>query len=81
MAAEDGKTYYDCFLCEQSFQFGPHVYDGRHVRLWGIQLCNVCLMSNWDGVVLEGHPRLKQHLMSKGIPIKFNAKGWLPIPA
>jgi hypothetical protein len=81
MHADDGKTFYDCFLCKRPFQFGPHVYKGRHIAAWGIQLCEVCLRSNWDGIVLEGHPQLEQHLKDKGIPIRLNGRGWLDIPA
>jgi hypothetical protein len=68
-------------LCERPFQFGPHLYKGRHVAAWGIQFCDVCLRANWDGIVLSGHPRLEQHLQDKGISTRPNAKGLLDIPA
>ena len=71
---------YDCFLCERPFRFGPSAYHGRHVRQWGIMLCQRCEQSNWDGIVLEGHPRLEARLKAEGITIKVNAKGWLDIP-
>jgi hypothetical protein len=71
---------YDCFLCQQPFRFGSGRYDGRPVRAWDIMLCNRCEGSNWDGIVLEGHPRLEAHLKAKGVPVKLNAKGWLGIP-
>jgi hypothetical protein len=80
MSANDGKIFYDCFLCKRPFQFGPHVYNGRHVAAWDAQICNACLRGNCDGVVLEQHQDLAEHLKSCGIPITLNAKGWLDIP-
>ena len=74
------KFFYDCFLCNRPFQFGPHVYDGRPVRQWDILMCNRCLRGNWDGIVLEGHPKLQQHLAAKGLQVRLNASGWLDIP-
>ena len=69
-----------CFLCRKRFQFGPGRYDGSHVREWNIAVCSTCIKSNWDGIVLEHHPRLVEHLRANGIPIEFNAKGWLDWP-
>lgn len=77
---EDGKVFYDCFLCDRPFQFGPSVYAGRHIPIWGVSLCDRCLRTNGDGVVIEGHPKLAQHLKDKRIPIVRNAKGWVDIP-
>jgi hypothetical protein len=74
------KIFYDCFLCDRPFQFGPHVYDGRFVRQWEIEICDSCIRGNWDGIVIEGHPRLEAHLKAKGIPITRNARGWVDIP-
>jgi hypothetical protein len=70
----------DCFLCERSFRFGPHAYHGRPVPRWGIMICETCDDMNRDGIVLEGHPRLREHLETKGSPIRLNAKGWLDVP-
>ena len=69
-----------CFLCEQQFQFGMHVYDGKHVADWGIMVCNSCKNGNWDGIVLEHHPKLRRLLNEKGVEYKLNAKGWLDFP-
>ena len=76
----DGKPFYDWFLCDRPFQFGDHVYDGRHIRQWDIQLCRFCVAGNWDGIVLETHPRLAEHLRERQIPFQLNDKGWLDIP-
>jgi hypothetical protein len=79
-SVQTAKTFYDCFLCSQPFQFGPGAYHGRHIRQWDVQLCDRCLRSNWDGIVMEGHPHLRQHLAEKGIEIRLNASGWFDIP-
>jgi hypothetical protein len=68
----------NCFLCGRSFQYGPHIYDGR--PQWDIMVCMPCIQGNWDGIVLENHPRLAEHLKAKGIPVQLNAKGWLDWP-
>jgi hypothetical protein len=80
MRIENHKIFYDCLLCSKPFQFGPSVYKGRHIPQWDAQLCDTCLRSNWDGIVLEAHPRLRQHLSEKGVEIRLNASGWLDIP-
>jgi hypothetical protein len=80
MTSSDGKTYYDCILCSRPFQFGPHVYAGRHIRQWDVQICERCIRGNWDGIVPEAHPALIANLKAKGIPIELNPKGWLNIP-
>lgn len=69
-----------CFLCARNVQVGRHRYDGRMVPAWGIFICNNCRSGNWDGIVTTSAPRLIDHLKSKGIEIKLNAKGWLDIP-
>jgi hypothetical protein len=66
-----------CFLCTLPFQFGPHSYDGKYIRQWDIEVCSRCYDGNHDGVVPEQHPRLVQHLNTKGIKVKPNARGWL----
>jgi hypothetical protein len=43
-------------------------------------MCSLCERGSWDRVVLEGHPRLRQHLAAKGVKIGLNARGWLDIP-
>lgn len=80
MPHAEPKFMYDCFLCRRPFQFGPHVYNGRPIRQWDIIACDICISSNWDGLVPDQHPRLIERLKAKGIPIELNAKGWLPIP-
>ena len=65
MKMDGKKILYDCFLCDVPFQFGPHIYNGRYIGQWYVEICDYCLQSNWDGIVLEDHPRLKRHLTRK----------------
>jgi len=69
-----------CFLCKWDFQFGPHIYAGRGVAAWGIRICRPCVESNWDGIVTSSHPELMSYLRDRGVEIRLNSKGWLPIP-
>ena len=80
LQAGKDATFYNCFLCNQPFQFGPHAYNGRPVRAWDVMLCDRCLRANHDGIVLDEHPRLAALLRERGITIELNEKGWLPIP-
>lgn len=78
---DDGYRHMvDCCLCQRNFQFGPHRYAGRGIGVWKVRLCEMCLSSNHDGIVLEVHPRLKRHLEALGVTIALNRKGWLDIP-
>jgi hypothetical protein len=70
----------ECDLCERKVHFGRNRYDGRYVGSWGVHICNSCLSCNWDGIVPFSHPRLMDHLKSRGVAVMLNAKGWLDIP-
>ena len=74
------KNVCSCFLSQRDFQYGPHIYDGRRVPQWDIMVCKHCHAGNWDGIVIESHPRLAAHLKSRGIEICLNEKGWLDWP-
>jgi hypothetical protein len=76
----DEKFAQECYLCQQKFQFGNHIYDGRWVALWSITVCRTCLKGNWDGIVPGHHPHLEQHLVSSNIGYTLNSKGWIDIP-
>jgi hypothetical protein len=75
----DGVNYTKCFLCEGTFQYGPGLYDGKPA--WGkLMIRNSCRKTNWDGLVVSHHPRLKEFLKTEGIPYTLNGRGWLDIP-
>ena len=68
-----------CEICAESFQFGPHVYDGRVIESYKLTVCNGCFDANWDGWGRHHEERLLSHLKAHGIEIpKRNAKGYLP---
>jgi hypothetical protein len=69
-----------CGLCGKSFQFGPHVYNGRYIKRWDEQICRECDNGNHDGLVIEHHPEFIERLRSKGVDLSPNGKGWLDIP-
>lgn len=81
MKMDGEKILYDCFLCDVPFQFGPHIYNGRRVRQWDVEICDFCLQNNRDGIMLDRHPRLADHLRAKGIAFTLNPKGYLDIPS
>ncbi len=69
-----------CILCGARFGFAPHAYHGHWVDAWGVSICHACLGANSEGVALGRYPRLAAHLEARGIEIRLNEKGWLPIP-
>jgi hypothetical protein len=73
---------YDCCLCEEPFQFGPHhVYAGRRIPGWrGLMICRGCDAANRDGVVPGTYPHLVSRLGSLDIAIVFNENGWIVLP-
>jgi hypothetical protein len=75
----DKPIIYPCFLCNEPFQFGPHVYDGKHIRQWDITVCHRCY-GNRDGIVPEQNSRLVDHLNAKGIRVQLNDKGYIDWP-
>ena len=73
--------HYDCDLCGQSFQFGPHIYRGRPIPSWSkVMICSMCEDSNWDGIVPQSHPRFMALLAEQGVTFQLNDDGWLTIP-
>lgn len=77
---DDFKVMIKCFLCGDEFQFGPHRYAGKYIHQWGMDVCEICLSSNRDGIVPGTYPHLEPYLASKCIKITYNVKGWIPWP-
>jgi hypothetical protein len=68
-----------CAMCGSSFQFGPHIYDGKFIAAYQISVCRSCFESNWDGWAPHYEARLEAHLKAKGIPLpNRNAEGFYP---
>ena len=81
MKTKKPKFYFRCFLCENDFQFGPHIYDGRNIPAWGIMVCLSCYTSNCDGIARHFDSKLVAHLESPGAPISRNDKGSIDFPS
>lgn len=80
MKMDGDKVLLECGLCHRWFQFGNHVYEGRSIVSWDAQICDWCLAANRDGIMLEKHPDLVEHLKTRGIATTLNQRGWLDIP-
>src|SRR5262245_1879568 len=69
---DEPKTMYRCFVCDQMFRFGPHVYDGGPVQAWGKEMiCRRC--DAWDGIVPT--PQLESKFREKGHQGRIKRKG------
>ena len=69
-----------CFLCKNYFQFGPHVYDGKPLKKYRIDVCNNCLSANWDGLAPHYEKKFLKHLEENGLSVPLrNEKGWFPL--
>lgn len=68
-----------CFICEKPFTATKRAVP---VAVWGIEVCDGCRTSNWDGIVAEmpWGQRLTAHLKIRGLEPKLNANGWIEWP-
>jgi hypothetical protein len=73
------KFMQSCGVCNAQFQFGPHIYDGKHLSRYGLTVCSGCYSGNYDGWGPMAEKQLLAHLAAKGLPVpERNAAGWLP---
>lgn len=73
------KAMMRCFICDSEYQFGPHLYKGKYISRYKINVCKICYQGNWDGWGPDCEDRLIAHLKKEGIPIpERNTEGWLP---
>jgi hypothetical protein len=73
------KFMFPCDLCGSKFQFGPHVYDGKHIASYQLTVCRSCWESNHDGWAPGLEDVFLAHLKAKGIAVPTrNAQGWFP---
>lgn len=77
---EKGHFYYTCEICGSETRFGPDLYQGRVLQLYGRAFCcNNCWEGNWDGWGPHAEPAILRILKEKNLPTpKRNEKGWLP---
>jgi hypothetical protein len=67
-----------CFLCDNTFTFGPYRYEGRYVRPLHVHICDCCLLPNQDGLAPDYEPKLLAHLSAQGLPLPArNSNGLL----
>jgi hypothetical protein len=70
---------FDCGLCGSKFQFGPHVYEGKHIARYQLTVCRACWLGNHDGWGPSAEAAFLAHLKAKGLPTpERNADGWFP---
>jgi hypothetical protein len=68
-----------CFVCSNDFQFSDHLYAGRHIDAYNINVCDGCCATNLDGWGPYAEKRLLAHLNAEGLPVpERNEKDWLP---
>ena len=71
------KFMFNCQLCGASFQFGPHVYSGKHIARYDLTVCGACWAGNHDGWSPSLEPKFLEHLKSKGVAVpERNSAGW-----
>ena len=79
---EDGKIIVreKCFFCENEYQMSAGKYEGKPIKKYGINVCQICFGSNWDGWTGSNESKLIDFLNKNNIPIpERNEKGWLPV--
>lgn len=58
---------------------GPHIYDGKWIGEYKLELYKVCYESNWDGIAPVYEKVFERHLEQNGIAIPMrNKAGWHP---
>ena len=68
-----------CEVCGSEFQYGPHIYDEKHISSYNLTDCSTCYKMNWDGWASQWESKIIAHLKKNDIPIpERNKKGWLP---
>ncbi len=66
-----------CFFCENYFRFGP---DGKHLEKYRMDVCDICLTANWDGLAPHHEKKFLKHLEENGLSVPLrNEKGWFPL--
>ncbi|ENJ8217220.1 hypothetical protein ACQ8E4_001395 [Escherichia coli] len=75
-----GHIYCKCDICGKETRFGPDLYEGRVLQLYGQAFCcKICWDGNWDGWGPIAELAILHILKEKNLPIpERNEKGWLP---
>lgn len=77
---ENDHIYIPCSICGKDERYGPDLYKGHHLHLYGgVFCCDNCWKGNWDGWGPLHEHKLLKILESENLPIPDrNSKGWLP---
>jgi hypothetical protein len=73
------KMMQTCKLCSADFQFGPHIYEGKHIARYNLTVCKECWLGNWDGWGPAAEGAFVEHMKATGqaLPAR-NPAGWYP---
>lgn len=70
---------YRCFTCGGEFQFGPHIYNGKHIAAYNLTVCLSCYDGNWDGWAPHCEAKILAHLKDNDLKAPArNEGGYLP---
>lgn len=73
------KKTHICFTCGKEFQYEEHIYDGKWIKSYEIEVCMSCWKNNVDGWTSYYGNKIIKHLHNKGFAIpSMNEKGFLP---
>ena len=69
-----------CNVCDKSFQFGHHRYDGRKIAAYKIMVCRNCYDNNRDGWAPQYEEKVTSKLNQREkAQIQRNELGLLPL--
>lgn len=73
------KVMHSCDMCRTNYQMGPHIYDGKYIPRYELNVCKICYDGNWDGWSSHYEKKLLSHIEKHNIhPPERNEKGWFP---
>lgn len=68
-----------CFCCDTEFQFGAHIYAGKHIPGYQLTVCRACCANNRDGWAPQLEGKILTPLENKDLVVLArNALGLLP---
>ena len=75
----DVKFMYTCDLCGAEYQFGRHIYDGKYIPRYKLNVCMNCYSGNHDGWSPHDERIILKHIEENGLSVpERNEEGLLP---
>jgi len=73
---------FDCAICDASFAFDDHQYDGHFIEIWNAYFCNSCHGLARDGFHPDTEKRreFKKRLDLEGRPYQPGKYGPISLP-